>query len=681
MPTPPESPPADPVRATLARALGTHYRVDRLLGRGGMGAVYLAHEAGLDREVAIKVLPPERATAEATRERFRREARTAARLNHPHIVPLHAFGEHEDTAYYVMGYVRGESLAGRLRREGPLPEEEARRIATAVAEALQFAHLSGVVHRDVKPDNVLLEEGSGRPLLTDFGIARLEHGGGSLTGTGSVVGTPDFMSPEQAAGRPDVDARSDVYSLGVMAYAMLSGRLPFEASTPGEALARRLTEEPAPLRKAAPRVSEQVAAAVMKCLARDPARRWPDAASFARALAPAGVDDDELGEAGEVRHAASHGLVAVALGYFAVWARVIAANVPAPGFLLRVLAEALPLLAAFFLVLPAGAAFHEWRHGRPPLGALRVAFLEPAFWQTWFPRPLRRASDVWDRLPPAVRGVRIAFGLVLAVVLGLVAPAWFWLLQFDHSDPRTADRLLASPLRPIASLALPATLTAVATVFVLTAATVWLGRRLGLEDEEGGLFVFGAPLSRRAFWSRPAVAARLAPAGRSARTAGPTHSLPAEVAAHWPEGDGAPVTREEALRLARQAAEAVAARERDEARLRRGFDTEEAERLARRLASLGEPAPDEPPDQMQLRELLARQLELHRAAERQAAEARASRDRLRDRLVALRDEAARPAARPEAQRARLEACLSALREEVAPSGDDTATETRQSPTA
>lgn len=259
MPSPGEPEATDSVRATLAQALGTHYRVERLLGRGGMGAVYLAHEAGLDRDVAIKVLPPERTATAATLERFRREARTAARLSHPHIVPLHAFGEQGDTAYYVMGYVRGESLAARLHREGPLPEVEVRRITIALAEALQHAHEQGVVHRDVKPDNVLLEEGSGRPLLTDFGIARGEFVGDHLTGTGSILGTPDFMSPEQAAGRPDVDARSDVYSLGVTAYAMLSGRLPFEARTPGEALARRLTEDPSPLRPLVPQASETVA--------------------------------------------------------------------------------------------------------------------------------------------------------------------------------------------------------------------------------------------------------------------------------------------------------------------------------------------------------------------------------------------------------------------------------------
>jgi predicted Ser/Thr protein kinase len=666
----------DRVRETLARALGTHFRVVRLLGRGGMGAVYLAHETGLDREVAIKVLPPERASTEADRERFRREARTAARLSHPNIVPLHAFGEHEDTAYYVMGYVRGESLATRLRREGPLPEDEARRILVAVADALQYAHTQGVVHRDVKPDNVLLEEGTGRPLLTDFGIARAEHPGGTLTVTGAIVGTPDFMSPEQAAGRPEVGPASDVYSLGVTAYALLSGRLPFEVATPGEALARRLVEDPTPLRSAVPQLPEPTAAAVMRCLARDPARRWPDAASFARALAPPDPDDEVPRT---LRPFAGHGLIALVLAYYAVLAHAMAASVPRPGTALDIAVGALPVVAGLFLVLPVLGALGELRHGRPAGPAFRAAFLEPALWATWYPRWFRRAANVWDRLPRLARRVRVAAGVLALLVCAFAAPGWFFAFQWDFTDPRTPGRLASSPLYPLALLVVPASFGAVAVVFVLTGLTLWLGRRLGLEDEDASLFILGAPLSKRSFWSRPAIAALLAPAGPSARPAGPTASLPDDVAAHWPEGDAAPVPRDAAVRIARQAAQAVAAHERHAARLKRDFDPEEAARLARRLESLADPAPDEPPDQAQLRDLLSRQLDLSRDAQRRTAEAGVRRDRLRERLAALRDEAVRPALRPEARRGRLDACLRALQAELAADSDDTPTATRHGP--
>jgi serine/threonine-protein kinase len=226
----------DHVRAALEAKLHAQYRIVRLLGRGGMGAVYLARDLALDREVAIKVLKAD-SSAREVQEQLRREARTAARLSHPNVVPLHAFGELEGMPYFVMGYVRGESLAARLRRDGRLPEEDARRILADLADALQHAHRQGVVHRDVKPDNVLLDDDSGRALLTDFGVARALGGSETLTAAGKVVGTPSYMSPEQAAGRADIDGRSDIYSLGVMAYAMLSGRLPFEGKTLAEARA------------------------------------------------------------------------------------------------------------------------------------------------------------------------------------------------------------------------------------------------------------------------------------------------------------------------------------------------------------------------------------------------------------------------------------------------------------
>ncbi len=215
------------LRPLLDDALGRQYDILRPLGSGGMGAVYLAWERALERFVAIKVLRPDLAAAAESRERFRREARIAARLAHPGILPLYAFGEVRGIWYFVMGYVRGESLAERLRVQGRLPCAEARRIFADLVDALECAHLHGVVHRDIKPANVLLDGESGRAVLTDFGISKFRGEGDRLTAPGAVVGTPSYMSPEQARGAPDVDDRSDIYSLGAVAYAMVTGQAPF----------------------------------------------------------------------------------------------------------------------------------------------------------------------------------------------------------------------------------------------------------------------------------------------------------------------------------------------------------------------------------------------------------------------------------------------------------------------
>jgi len=188
--------PADPLRDALEKTIGFQYRIERLLGRGGMGAVYLAHELALDRDVAIKVLPPERAGSRDVRERFRREARTAARLSHPNIVPLYTFGEVAGLVYFVMGYVAGESLAARLRARGPADADQARILLAAICDALDYAHRQGIVHRDIKPDNILIDAASGTPLLTDFGIARAQTGETQLTSVGQLMGTPQARPPQ-----------------------------------------------------------------------------------------------------------------------------------------------------------------------------------------------------------------------------------------------------------------------------------------------------------------------------------------------------------------------------------------------------------------------------------------------------------------------------------------------------
>ena len=206
---PPPAAPDDPLRKTLEQAIGFQYRIIRLLGRGGMGAVYLAHEFALDRDVAIKVLPPEHASTPELRERFKREARTAARLSHPHIVPLYTFGEVAALMYFVMGYVDGESLADRLARDGPLDGDAASVLLGAVCDALAYAHGRGIVHRDIKPDNILIDGVSGAPLLTDFGIAKPALGDAQLTTAGQLIGTPHYMSPEQCLGQRVGARRAD----------------------------------------------------------------------------------------------------------------------------------------------------------------------------------------------------------------------------------------------------------------------------------------------------------------------------------------------------------------------------------------------------------------------------------------------------------------------------------------
>jgi serine/threonine-protein kinase len=275
-----------PLAARLAEALGSAYTIEGEIGRGGMGVVYRARDERLQRRVAIKVLPPELAFQQDIRERFTREAQTAARLSHPHIVPIHTVGEGLGLVYFVMGYVDGESVAGRIRRRGRLPVDEARRIMAEAADALSAAHAVSIIHRDIKPDNILLEGPRGRVMVTDFGIAKALSGssGATLTGAGVAIGTPAFMSPEQAAGEREIDGRSDLYSLGIVSYQMLTGELPFTAPTVAGILMKQITESAPDVRGKRPDIPEDLALAVSRCLEKDPSNRWPTADSLRRAL-------------------------------------------------------------------------------------------------------------------------------------------------------------------------------------------------------------------------------------------------------------------------------------------------------------------------------------------------------------------------------------------------------------
>ncbi len=266
---------------TLQRAVAGRYSLDRELGRGGMGIVFLARDVALDRPVAVKLLPPSLAVLPDLRERFLREARTAAKLSHPNIVPIFAVEEHGDLVFFVMGFVDGESLGQRVRRAGPLAASAAIRLIQEVAWALAYAHGRGVIHRDIKPDNILIEKGSNRALVTDFGIARIADQSG-VTGKGEILGTAHYMSPEQATGEP-LDGRSDLYSLGVTAYFALTGTLPFEGATLPAVLTRVLTEAPPRIATRRPHLPARLAEAVDRCLAKTPAERYATGEELAEA--------------------------------------------------------------------------------------------------------------------------------------------------------------------------------------------------------------------------------------------------------------------------------------------------------------------------------------------------------------------------------------------------------------
>jgi serine/threonine protein kinase/tetratricopeptide (TPR) repeat protein len=269
--------------------------LERELGGGGMSRVFVAMETALGRKVVIKVFPPELAAALSI-DRFRREIQLAASLQHPHIVPLLSAGQAGDLLYYSMPLVEGESLRARLAREGELPVPEAIRVLRDVVDALSYAHRHGVIHRDIKPDNVLLSgypprdqgaAGAYHALVTDFGVAKaLDEAAlqSSLTATGLVLGTPAYMAPEQAAADPHTDQRADIYAVGVLGYEILAGRPPFTGPSPQAVIAAQLTQAPAPLAESRPSVPPALAAVVMRCLEKRPADRWQSATELLHAL-------------------------------------------------------------------------------------------------------------------------------------------------------------------------------------------------------------------------------------------------------------------------------------------------------------------------------------------------------------------------------------------------------------
>ncbi|MEO8359618.1 MAG: serine/threonine-protein kinase [Vicinamibacteria bacterium] len=620
------------MREALTLALGRQYDVTRLLGKGGMGAVYLAREAALDREVAIKVLPPDRSATQDSRDRFRREARTAAKLSHPNIVPLFTFGDVDGTLYFVMGYVKGESLVARLKREGRLPVEDARRILIEVADALDYAHKLGIVHRDIKPDNVLLEEGTGRALLTDFGVAKALGAGQTMTTEGSVLGTPHYMSPEQAQGKGDLDGRSDIYSLGVMGYAMLAGRLPFEGSTPGDVLIQHITKEAPPLKSLAPGIPVEIANALTRCLAKDPAQRWRDALTLKQAISVAGEDEtpralEELQSWALV----TLGALCILILLAAWWGG--GGDVSDPFPMLPSVAGMMALLSALIWTQKCREMVNRG-YGFKRL--LYETFKQPSGWMGWYPSRLRARSDVWDRLPGELRTVRAFLGgMILAAPLfaaSMIAEQAYW------SHVRLLGR---SPYRHEIREALT-TMTFALALLPFVCGLYWVARwqrRARVLDVEQELanYLIGAPTGKRAFWTKPEIAALLLPeTPANSMAAMPAPATPADlanavsaIAAVLPE-PGRALGRQ-ASAAARQLAEGVVLLDKHVANLAKSFDPAEAGRLVGRIAAL---AP-EAAENGELREILERQLESVRSLEARLDGAKSRRARRFELLKAV----------------------------------------------
>ena len=313
----------------LTTALADRYRLDHQLGQGGMATVYLAHDLRHDRQVAVKVLRPELAAVIGA-ERFLAEIKVTAHLQHPHILPLFDSGASDGFLFYVMPYVEGETLRDRLDRDRQLPIEEVVRLASGVAEALDYAHRHGVVHRDIKPENILVHEG--QPLIADFGIALAltQANGSRLTETGLSLGTPHYMSPEQATGDRQIDGRSDIYALGAVAYELLAGEPPHDGPSAQAVIAKIVTEEPRRLRLLRASVPPHVEATIHKALAKLPADRFATAGEFGEAIKHPGLVALLEGGGADTRRrfmplAAAFiglGLVAGLAGGFTVWNRV-----------------------------------------------------------------------------------------------------------------------------------------------------------------------------------------------------------------------------------------------------------------------------------------------------------------------------------------------------------------------
>ncbi|HZK77755.1 MAG TPA: serine/threonine-protein kinase, partial [Gemmatimonadaceae bacterium] len=501
---------------------------------------------------------------------------------------LHSFGEIDKLWYFVMAYVRGESLAERVRREGFLPWLEAHRIFSEMADALECAHRNGVVHRDIKPANILLDSETGRAILADFGISKMPGVAESLTATGSIIGTPDYMSPEQVTGS-DVDQRSDIYSLGAVAYVMLTGREPFRADNPGRSIYRRVVEDAIPVETLVPSIPADLSSVVRKCMARDRADRWGDARLLKEALTSI-IAVDRLPDA--VRDLPSFGPYAFL--WAAGWAGL--ALLTDRSVIERV------LLMLVALIVPIGLVLHLWNGaGREMrfLDLARIALWPPEWWGMWWPRALRRPSDLWDRLPWMAKAVRV---LLIASVPALL------LLMLSRAQIALNAGGQGQSYVDLAELA----------VFIIGAlgvvAGIFWARREGLALDQSLRLLLGPTLASPG-WNEPAMRRLLAP--ESGKVREPDRDSPSDhLRAIRELLPMMPATGRDAglqsLQTAERVLKAIEARDSELATLSRDAGPQEADRLMAQLDALETDASANTGERAEFRELVRHQLDLVR---------------------------------------------------------------------
>ena len=601
-----------PISEGLRAYLDVQYELVRVLGTGGMGVVLLARERALERNVAIKVLHPDGGADAEAKERFRREARTAARLTHPNIVPLFTFGDVAGELYLVMGYVDGETLATRLSREERLSTEDASRILAELGDALEYAHRAGTIHRDLKPENILLEASTGRALLTDFGIARDLSSAGSLTSTGVIVGTPHYMSPEQAAGERDLDGRSDIYSLGVIGYRMLAGTLPFGGANAREVIIRHMTATAAPLPESVVEVAPGLASTVMRALSKAPEFRPANGGEIAAALRR------DHGEEIATADTEQWDGVVPRIALFSLGAGAIFPLGSVLGFVPGSLGQTLLAWLAIVgisvaVTVGAVAVKFSTARGDQALREVRwrLALRPPRWWTLWWPRRFRRPGDIWDRLPREIRMIRwmdgVSFGLLIPAQVGFVA----WLLGAEGSE-RLAQWLVTDGhmVKVVigGSLAL-----AVSAIGAMAFLNYRMRKRLGIALSAARVpMTLGVADPR---WRQPRYAALLSPAEPIRAKVITIAEL---IRGLRQAGVQLPAGMEEVHAASQRAQVAL---DRELSGLREAVNAEEIQRLDSRIAALGDP-------DRALSEILVSQRELLKRAESRIAELGALRARL-----------------------------------------------------